>query len=331
MVLDPEAKLYLDRVAAAGRPAYHALSVDEARRDYRATRSLVQPPKPSVADVVDRSIARAGKSVSGESSIGGTIPIRHYRPLGSESAEMLPALVYFHGGGWTLGDLETHDTFCREIANGAMCAVIAVDYRMGPEEPFPAAVDDCLAATRWVLAEAVALGVDASRVAIGGDSAGGNLAAVVALMMRDAPTPEVPGLCFQLLIYPITDLSLDSPSHVELAEGYMLTRANMLWYRANYLPDARNYANWRASPLMALDLSGLPPALVITAGFDPLRDEGKAYADALARASVPVVYTCYPGTIHGFIMMGGVMAAANRAMAEAAEALRRAFSVTGGD
>ena len=308
MALDPQAKAFLDRAAAAGRPSYHTLPADAARRDYRETRKYVQPPRPELASVVDRVVPGPH----------GPIPIRYYRPLGSKVDEILPVLMFFHGGGWTLGDLETHDTICRELCNKTPCAVVAVDYRLGPEHKFPAAVDDCVAATRWVSAQAAELGIAAARMAVGGDSAGGNLATVVALILRDGGGPP---LRFQLLVYPATDQLLDTPSHAALADGYLLTRDNMLYFRANYLRGPQDYGDWRASPLHATDLSRLPPALVITAGFDPLRDEGKAYADALMAAGVPVTYTSYDGMIHGFFMMGGVMDAANRAMEQSARAL----------
>jgi acetyl esterase len=311
MALDRQAKTFLDQVAAAGRPSYHTLPAAEARREYRQTRQYVQPPKPEVASVADLSIPGPH----------GEIPIRYYRPMLSESGEVLPVLVYFHGGGWTIGDLGTHDTLCRELANKTPCAVIAVDYRMGPEHKFPAAVDDSEAATRWVAAQATTLGIDAQRMAVGGDSAGGNLAAVVALALRDGGA----ALKFQLLVYPATDQYINKPSHAEFADGYLLTRDNILYFRRNYLRGPEDYGDWRASPLRAADLSRLPPALVITAGFDPLRDEGKAYADALNAAGVPARYTCYDGMIHGFFMMGGIMDAAERAVSEAASALARAF------
>ena len=199
--------------------------------------------------------------------------------------------------------------------------MVAVDYRMGPEHKFPAAVEDALAATRWVAAEAAALGVDAARIAVGGDSAGGNLAAVVALALRDAGGPA---LVFQALVYPATDQRMDSASHVNFAEGYMLTRNNMLWYRGNYL-NPTDYDDWRASPLRAADLAQLPPAHIITAGYDPLLDEGRAYSDRLLAAGVPVLYECFEGMTHGFLTMGGVVAAANHALYRLGQSLAQAF------
>jgi acetyl esterase len=251
----------------------------------------------------------------------GPIPLRLYRGLGAAAGAPLPLLVYFHGGGWTIGDLDTHDIVCRTLANKARCAVIAVDYRMGPEHKFPAAVEDCIAATRWVAERAAALGVDAARIAVGGDSAGGNLAAVVAITLRDALGPA---LVFQALVYPATDQRMDSASHARFGEGYLLTRDNMLWFRDNYLSPA-DYDDWRASPLRAADLARLPPAHIITAGYDPLVDEGRAYSDRLVAAGVPVLYECFEGMAHGFLTMGGVVAAANHALYRLGQSLAQAF------
>jgi acetyl esterase len=241
------------------------------------------------------------------------VPIRAYRPAGAEKSEALPALVFFHGGGWTIGDLDTHDALCRQLANGARCEVFSVEYRLAPEAPFPAAVEDCIAATRFVAK---------GPLAVGGDSAGGNLAAVVALHARDAGGPAI---CFQLLIYPATDQNLETESLRRNGQDYLLTRPLMERFRANYLPRAADYADWRASPALAKSHAGLPPAFVLTAGFDPLLDEGRQYAELLARAGVEVEYRDYPDMIHGFILMGGVLDTANAAVADCCAALRRAF------
>jgi acetyl esterase len=218
--------------------------------------------------------------------------------------------------------LDTHDVLCRSLANAAHCAVVSVDYRMGPEHKFPKAVDDCIAATRWIAHEAARLRLDGQRLAVGGDSAGGNLATVVALIARDSGGPK---LVFQLLIYPTTTLSHDTPSSKELAQGHLLTIDTMHYFRDCYLNGAQDRADWRASPLLAPDLSRLPPALVITAGYDPIRDEGKAYAEKLKAADVPVTYTCYDGMIHGFIGMGKVLHRANEAVKQCGAALAAAF------
>jgi acetyl esterase len=311
-MLDPQAKAYLDLVAAANLPEYHTLSPADARLAYKKSRRIVCPDPPEVAAV--EALAAPGP--------GGAIPIRAYRAAGTARSERLPALIYLHGGGWTIGDPDTHDVVCRTLANGARCAVFSVDYRLAPEHKFPAAVDDALAAMRWIASEAARLDIDAARVAIGGDSAGGNLATVAALALRDAGGPP---LVFQLLIYPATDFHCRFPSHRENAEGYLLTAKSIAYFAANYLNGAHEYDDWRASPLYASSLAGLPPALVLTAGCDPLRDEGKAYADRLRDAGVPVEYLNFEGQIHGFIMMGRVIDEANRAVDRCAQALRKAF------
>ena len=311
MPVDPQMQAVIERAAKAGLPAYHTLSAAEARRLYKETRGALYPPVPAVEAV--RELAAPGPA--------GPIPLRLYRGLGTAAGTALPLLVYFHGGGWTVGDLDTHDIVCRTLANRVRCAVIAVDYRMGPEHKFPAAVEDCIAATLWVAERGAALGVDAARIAVGGDSAGGNLAAVVAISLRDAGGPP---LVFQALVYPATDQRMDSASHAKFGEGYLLTRSNMLWYRDNYLSPA-DYEDWRASPIRAADLARLPPAHIITAGYDPLVDEGRAYSDRLVAAGVPVLYECFEGMAHGFLTMGGVVAAANHALYRLGQSLAQAF------
>ncbi|MCL4801014.1 MAG: alpha/beta hydrolase [Burkholderiales bacterium] len=310
--LDPQAAAVLERAARANLPPYAGLGAAAARALYRETRAQLAPAPPEVERVED--LQAAGPA--------GAIPVRLYRALGAAPEERLPALVYFHGGGWTIGDLDTHDVVCRELANLARCAVVSVAYRLAPEHKFPAAVEDALAATRWVARMADALGLDAARLAVGGDSAGGNLAAVAAIALRDAGGPP---LVAQVLIYPATDLAADAPSHFEFAEGHMLTRESIGWFTGNYLRDPADAADWRASPLRAPDLARLPPAYVATAGFDPLRDEGRAYADRLHAAGVSVTYECFEGMIHGFVTMGGVIAAAHHALYRAATVLRQAF------
>jgi acetyl esterase len=231
-------------------------------------------------------------------------------------------LVYYHGGGWVIGDLDTHDTLCRELANGAGCAVVAVDYRMAPEHRFPAAVDDSLAALRWIQREAASLGLDATRLAVGGDSAGGNLAAVVAIAARDAGEPD---LAFQLLIYPATDQRRGAASHAINGQGYLLTRDTIAYFHDHYIADAAQDLDWRASPLLHPELSRLPPALVLTAGYDPLRDEGLHYAQRLSEAGNRATHINFERQIHGFITMGKVIDEANAAVALCAAALRRAL------
>jgi acetyl esterase len=247
----------------------------------------------------------------------GDVPLRLYA---SEHGGLRPALVYFHGGGFVFGNLDTHDAVCRALAKESGAVVIAVDYRLAPEHKFPAAVDDSYAATVWVAANAQRLGINAQRIAVGGDSAGGNLATVVAMRCRDAGGPA---LAAQVLIYPVTDVSsFETGSHRELGEGYFLTRAGMEWFTGHYLASADQKRHPEASPLLAPNLSGLPPALVITAEFDPLRDEGEAYAQRLQQAGVAVTVSRYPGMIHGFVSMRGVLAGGRQAIQEAAKFTR---------
>ncbi|MGE0314822.1 MAG: alpha/beta hydrolase [Lautropia sp.] len=310
--LNPQAAALIALIDASGRPPMHRLSVADARADYLARRHIVQPDAPPVASVVERFLDVDGCRV----------PVRHYRPAGSADRQPLPALVYLHGGGWTIGDRDSHDVLCRLLANGSGCAVFNVDYRMGPEHRFPAAVDDAVAAVRWVAAGADALGVDPNRLAIGGDSAGGNLSAVAAITLRDAGGPRV---ALQLLIYPATDLRMGHDSHTRNGEGYLLTAELMRWFRAHYLADPGQALDWRASPLLAARLDDLPPAFLLTAGFDPLVDEGLAYARRLEQAGVPVESAHFESQIHGFITMGRVLDDANRAVERCCEALRTAF------
>jgi acetyl esterase len=248
--------------------------------------------------------------------------VRLYRPKGAGSTTALPVLVYYHGGGWVIGDLETHDVLCRQITAAAGIAVVAVDYRLAPEHKFPAAIDDAWAATRWVVKQAARLGIDPSRLAVGGDSAGGNLAAVVALMARDAGDPAIQ---LQMLNYPVTDLAAEAPSYAEFADGFMLTRDSMRWFVDHYLESKSEASDWRASPLRAPSLAGVAPALVVTAGFDPLRDEGDAYARKLRAAGVRVDHICYGGMVHGFLPMGKLLDTGMRGVAQISAALREAL------
>ena len=311
-MLHPQTKALLELIEKSGLPPTHTLAPPAARQMYRERRFYSQPAPPEVAQV--RDLVASGPH--------GDIPLRLYRPLGSAADETLPVLVYYHGGGWVIGDLDTHDTLCRELANGARCCVVAVDYRMSPEQRFPVAVDDCVAATYWVRREAASLGIDAARLAVGGDSAGGNLAAVVAIVARDAGDLPV---AYQLLIYPATDQRRGAPSHTSNGQGYLLTTDSMKYFHDHYLPDAARDLDWRASPLLHADLSKLPPALVLTAGYDPLRDEGMQYAERLTDAGSQATYVCFDRQIHGFITMGRVLDEANSAVALCAAELRRAL------
>ena len=306
-MLDPQARALIDLMIQRQVPPVHTLTPAEARRMYLERRFFTQPEPPAVGEL--RHL-----------HTDGGVPLRLYRPAG---IGVRPVLVYFHGGGWTIGDLDTHDVLCRQLCVASGAAVVSVDYRMGPENRFPAAVDDCLAATRWVQREAAALGLDAARLAVGGDSAGGNLAAVVALALRDAGD-AMPA--FQLLIYPATDMRAGAPSHSSNGQGYLLTADSINYYRGNYIESAAHWNDWRASPLLAADHARLPPALVLTAGYDPLRDEGRHYADALSAAGNRVQYVCFERQVHGFITMGKVIDEARTAVALCAAVLREALA-----
>jgi acetyl esterase len=323
-MLDPQARALLDLMIQRQIPAVQTLTPAEARHFYRERRFYTQPEPPAMARVLDMLVPGPR----------GGIPCRLFRPGGL--AEMAPVLVYFHGGGWTIGDLDTHDVLCRQLAVAGHCAVLSVDYAMGPELPFPAAVDDCLAATRWVREQGQANGLDSQRMAVGGDSAGGNLAAVVALALRDeaeasqaAESSHRPAAAgapkLQVLIYPATDQRFVTTSYHLNGQGYGLTADSMHYYRGHYLPDAASWHDWRASPLLAADHRQLPPALVITAGYDPLRDEGRQYADKLSTAGVATQYICFERQIHGFITMSRVIDEAYSAIVLCGVALRRAF------
>ncbi|MCX7179269.1 MAG: alpha/beta hydrolase [Proteobacteria bacterium] len=310
-MLDPQAQPRLGLVEASGLPPLHRLTATDARAAYTQRKGYTQAAPAAVAEV--RNLEMPGPA--------GKIRLRLYRPS-SATTELQPALVYYHGGGWTIGDLETHDVLCRDLALQSGCVVVAVDYRFAPEHPFPACVDDSLAAYRWVRTAATALSLDATRLAIGGDSAGGNLAAVVALALRDGGD-SLPR--FQLLIYPATDMRCVAPSHVANGQGYLLTNDTVAYFRRHYIEDSALWADWRASPLLHPDLSGLPPALIITAGYDPLRDEGRQYADALSTAGTSAQYVCFERQLHGFITMGRVLDEANTAVSLCAQALKRAL------
>jgi acetyl esterase len=309
MPLDPAIQGLLEAMAAAGGPALDSLPPAEARVVFD---NMPLPKKDiAVGGVENRTIPGPG----------GPIPVRIYRPAGAR--ETKPVLVYFHGGGWVIGSLESHDAQCRELCVSADCVVVATHYRLAPEHRYPAAAEDCYATAKWVADNAASLGVDARRLAVGGDSAGGNLSAVVALMARDRGAPAIR---FQLLIYPVTDADFDRRSYVDNAEGYLLTTNAMKWFWGHYAPDPSQRREPYASPLRASDLSGLPPALVQTAEFDPLRDEGEAYAKRLQQAGVSTTLTRYDGLIHGYFTMGLVAPRAQTGMDEAVAALRKALA-----
>ncbi len=309
MPLDPQAKAFLDQMTAMGGPPLHTLSVPDARALMVALAGMSGTSGVPLAKVANRTIP----------GNGGPIPVRVYTPEGSDP---FPLLVYYHGGGWVIGNLDTHDSVCRELAHGTECVVVSVDYRLAPEHRFPAAADDCYTALQWVAAHAAEIGGDPKRIAVAGDSAGGNLACVTALKARDKGAPA---LVFQLPVYPVTDYSCDTPSYHENATGYLLEADAMAWFWGHYLGRESDGESSYASPLRADDLRGLPPALVITAEFDPLRDEGEAYAKRLTDAGVPTRLRRFDGMIHGFFGMSAIMDQAKTAVAESCAALREAF------
>ena len=313
LALHPDAQRVLDLIRLAGRPPLHTLSVEAARAVYRDGRETLQLPPEAVAQV--RDLAAPGPA--------GAIGLRLYRPAGSEAGAVLPGLVYFHGGGWVIGDLDTHDGVCRGLANASGAAVIAVDYRLSPEHRFPAAVDDAVAALRFVAQTAADLGVDVRRLAVGGDSAGANMAAVLALMARNG---AVPPLRYQLLLYPVVDLVGPYDSYDRCTEGYPLITATMTWFRDRYLAALSDGQDWRASPLRAETLAGVAPALLLTCGHDPLCDEGRAYAARLERDGVRVTSVHLSDHMHGFLTMGRLIRASSSTIRLCGLALQDAFA-----
>jgi acetyl esterase/lipase len=308
MAFDPDTQAVLDLIRLAGRPPFETLTPGEARQAYAASRKLLQPQPEEVAESRDTTVPGPL----------GPIGIRLYRPAGTAASEVLPALIWYHGGGWLLGDLDSHDVPCRRFANAAACRVIAVDYRMAPEHVFPAAVDDCAAVTKYVFDNAAALAVDASKVAVGGDSAGGNLAAVMALMSRDGTLPPI---AFQLLIYPATDMTMTTVSSTTIGPGVPLTSATMKWFIDHYAKG--HETDWRASPFRVASVAGTAPALVLTCTHDPLRDEGIDYARRLEREGVRVVHLHYSDQIHGFMSMGRLIRAADQSIDMMARVLKQ--------
>ncbi|MBV8187927.1 MAG: alpha/beta hydrolase [Alphaproteobacteria bacterium] len=313
-MLDAEARMLLDlmdKAVAEGRPKLHTLpyAVGRAAVDKMSEDSEAEPPE--VAAVIDGKFAGPG----------GDIGYRRYKPIGAADG-LLPTLVYYHGGGFVIGTLETHDSTCRRLANKSRCQVIAIDYRLAPEHPFPAPIDDGVAAFRHIRDNAVALGAEPTRLAVGGDSAGGAIAAVVCQAVRDA---HEAGPAFQMLIYPATDSSRQSASRQAFSEGYFLTKELIDWFWKAYVPADTDLADLRLSPLLAKDLAGLPPAFVLTAGYDPLRDEGRAYAERLIESGVKTTYVNYPGTIHGFFSLTRFLSQGLKANDEAAAVLGAHF------
>ena len=297
--------------AAAVQPL-GSLPPVEMRRNYSESRLALQPPFDPVAAIEDIAIPGQG---------GAALPLRLFR--GAPRGRPLPCLLFLHGGGWVLGDLKSHEGICRRIAAVTGCCVMAVDYRLAPEHPFPAAVEDGATALRWTAAHAESLGIDAKRMAVGGDSAGGNLAAVLALMGRDG---NIPRLMYQLLLYPATDLRMTGESYERVIDGLPLTAKSMRYFIDHYVPSQADRSDWRASPLLAASLENTPPALVLTCGHDPLCTEGQLYAARLEREGVPVIAVHLSDQMHGILNMGKAIGAAGGVIDFAAAVLREAWS-----
>ena len=303
-VLDPDAAAVYKAFQEAGRPAYETLSAPEAREYYLNARFVSNPEPPEIESVKPLSIPAPH----------GAIPARLYTPKKlRRTGGLAPCLVFYHGGGWVIGDLDSHDVVCQKLAHEGELIVISVDYRLAPEHKFPAAVDDAIAAAKWVAANAKTLGIDEARLMVGGDSAGGNLAAVVSIAARDGNGPAIAG---QVLIYPATDFAMTHPSHSEPETSILLTHSVIRWFSNHYLNGTADIHDWRASPARAKTLVGLPPAYLLTAGADPLRDEGDEYAKRLQEAGVPVTYKHFAGQFHGFFTMGKLLNQANIAASE---------------
>jgi acetyl esterase len=306
VTLDPDAAAVYKAFQEAGRPAYETLTAPEAREYYSNARFVSNPEPPELESDKPLSIPAPH----------GALPARIYTPKKLRKTNGLaPCLMFFHGGGWVIGNLDSHDVVCRMLAHEGELIVVSVDYRLAPEHKFPAAADDAITATKWVAAHAKELGVDAAQLLVGGDSAGGNLAAVVALAARDGDGPKLAG---QVLIYPATDFAMKHPSHSEPETSILLTHSVIKWFCNHYLNGAADIDHWKASPARAKTLAGLPPAYVLTAGADPLRDEGAEYAARLKDAGVPMTYRHFPGQFHGFFTMGKLLQQANVAVSEIA-------------
>ena len=310
-VLDPHVKSFLAMLAAAGRPKVWQVTPEEARQAIIALAQAADTKDVPIGGVENGAFVAAGRS----------LPYRLYTPVSAPGGP-LPAIVYFHGGGFVIGNLDTHEGMCRILANESGCRLISIDYRLAPEHTFPAAIEDGLAATEWVAANAAKLGIDADRLAVSGDSAGGNLAAVLCLLAKQSGRPKI---ALQVLFCPATDATHDTESCRAFAEGYLLEAESIPWFNRHTYPPGADFDDPRISPLRARDLSGLPPAHIHTAAFDPLRDEGKAYADRLRQAGVEVRYTCHEGMIHHFYALGGALPYAQPALKLAAGAIKQAL------
>jgi acetyl esterase len=309
MPLDSQSKTVVEKLSSIQLPPFEQLTADYLRKAY--------------SNLAPAPVAAASSDLVCEDGLiptpAGQVKIRIYRPSPREG---LPIMAFFHGGGWVTGDLDRHDPLCRELTARIGCVTVSVDYRLAPENKFPAGLDDCYAAVQWAAANASSLGADASRLALCGDSSGGNLAAATSLLARDRGGPQI--IC-QALLYPVLDSSLDTPSQRSLAEGYFLTRQRMEWYWKQYVKNDADRVNPYASPAHAAELKNLPAAIIFTAEFDPLRDEGASYAQRLERAGVKTTYRCYEGTIHGFISFAAAIDKGKQAIAEASVLMRSAF------
>lgn len=311
MTRDPQLKAVLEQMAASPRPKIWTLEPPAVREQYRLMAQIFDAREVPIGKTETRMIAGAA----------GDIAARIYTPVAA-GARAMPAIIFFHGGGWVIGDLDSHDTVCRSLAAASGCRVIAVDYRLAPEHPFPAAVEDAFAAVRSIEANAAELGVDPNRIAVAGDSAGGNLAAVVCQLARGQTAPRI---AFQLLIYPVTQFGEVTASRRRFADDIVLNKDTMDWFERHYAGSLVVADDPRASPLRAKDLSGLPPAYVLTAGLDPLLDEGRQYADRLRAAGVPVEAVTYDEMVHGFVNMSGLLDTARVALEQAGLAVKAAL------
>lgn len=311
--LHPQTRAMLERIRSGGAPSFDTLQPAQSREIYRSRVALVNLPKAALASVEDRSIAGPH----------GPIPLRIYKPAGS--VEGLPVVLFFHGGGFVLGDLETHDPECRLLAKLSPAIVVSVDYRLAPENKFPAAIDDSYAATCWVHENARVLGGDPERLAVCGDSAGGTIAIVMTQLAKQHGGPPIK---LQLLVYPGTDrleATASRPSHAFYDSGLFLTRDLVKWYADQYFPASADPDDFRFCPIAASDLSGLPPALIVTAQYDPICDDGKAYAERLRSAGVETTYRCYAGQVHGFFVWGGVVDDCRRVIDDLVAAIKSRF------
>ena len=311
--LDSQLQALLWLIRQMKVPPVHEGGVAHARK-------AMDRSAPTLEERPSRDVGAYERTIPGAA---GPLRTRIYVPSAARSQGLAPGLVFFHGGGWVSGSIDSHDGVCRALAGKSGTILVSVEYRLAPEHPFPAAIDDAIASTRWVLENASSLGIDPAAVAVGGDSAGGNLAALTALALRD----DTRRLAFQLLIYPATDLTRSLPSHALFPNSFFLSKAAGDWYLGHYLPDGAVATDPHASPLLARDLSRLPPALVMTAGFDPLRDEGRGYAEKMRAAGVEVEHVCSEGSMHGFLHLGGVIRESARLIDVAAQRLKTGLTI----